>query len=284
MPIAFSRMQIVERLRKTISDGVPIVAAESAAGLFAKCSELGGADLIIAFATAKSRLMGLPTGRMGDNNGLTLEMAPEILWAAKHTPVIGGVDGNDPFRMDQSRLLDRFLEAGFHGIILFPTVTMYDDYRAVRDQVGMGFEREVQLLRLAHERDIFTVVSVYPGHLEDAATLAGAGADVMIANAGGTRGGLVGYDYEKTMAAAAADAQALIEAAKSASSAIICLAHGGPFAAPKDTEYLYEHTDALGFIGGASIERIPVEKAVREVVEAFKNVRMRRGPRRTSQQ
>jgi len=185
--------------------------------------------------------------------------------------------------MDQSRLLDRFVGVGFHGIILFPTVTMYDDYRAVRDQVGMGFEREVQLLRLAHQREIFTVVSVYPGHIEDAAVLAEAGADVMIANAGGTKGGLVGYDYEKTMAAAAADLEAIIEAAKGANPGIICLAHGGPFATPKDTEYLYEHTDALGFLGGASIERIPVEKAVREVVEAFKNVPMREGPRRRSE-
>jgi predicted TIM-barrel enzyme len=274
MSTTFTPEEILERLRKTIAEGKPILGAGCSAGIIAKCAELGGADLILVYSTGVSRLKGLPTSRMGDNNGLTLEMAPEILWAAKNTPVIAGCEANDPFRMDQDRLLDLFIEAGFHGIIPFPTVTMYDDYRKLRDLVGMGFEREVELARLARERGILSVV--YAHHAEDAAVMVGAGAHVVMAHAGPTRGGLVGYDYDGTMEAAAVQVQEVIEASRAANPEVICLAHGGPFGTPEDMEYLYAHTDAAGFVGASSIERIPVEKAVREVVEAFKNVPMKK--------
>ena len=274
MSTTFTPKEILERLRKTLAEDKPILGAGCSAGIIAKCAELGGADLILVYSTGVSRLKGLPTSRMGDNNGLTLEMAPEILWAAKNTPVIAGCEANDPFRMDQDRLLDLFIEAGFHGIIPFPTVTMYDDYRKLRDLVGMGFEREVEMARLARERGILSVV--YAHHAEDAAVMVEAGAHVVMAHAGPTRGGLVGYDYDGTMEAAAVQVQGVIEASRAANPEVICLAHGGPFGTPEDMEYLYAHTDAAGFVGASSIERIPVEKAVREVVEAFKNVPMKK--------
>jgi predicted TIM-barrel enzyme len=275
MATTFTREVILDRLNKTIAEGNAILGAGCSAGIIAKCAELGGADMILVYSTGVSRLKGLPTSRMGDNNGLTLEMAPEILWAAKNTPVIAGCEANDPFRMDQERLLDLFIDAGFHGVIPFPTVTMYDDYRALRDLVGMGFEREVELARRARERGILSVV--YAHHAEDAAKMVEAGADVVIAHAGPTRGGLVGYDFDGTMEGSAAHVQKTIEASKAANPDVICLAHGGPFGTPKDTEYLYAHTDASGFVGASSIERIPVEKAVREVVEAFKSVPRKKG-------
>jgi predicted TIM-barrel enzyme len=275
MSTAFTREETMERLRKTIAAGEPILGAGCSAGIIAKCAELGGADLILVYSTGKSRLLGLPTSRMGDNNGLTLEMAPEILWAAKNTPVIAGCEANDPFRMDQERLLDTFVEAGFHGIIPFPTVTMYDDYRRLRDLVGMGFEREVELAHLARQRGILSVV--YAHHPQDAAVMAEAGADIMISHAGPTRGGLVGYRYDDKMETAAAHIQATIEATVAVNPEVICLAHGGPFGTPEDMEYLYAHTDAVGFVGASSVERIPVEKAVTEVVKAFKNVPIKKG-------
>jgi predicted TIM-barrel enzyme len=270
----FTREEILSRLNKTIAEGKPILGAGCSAGIIAKCAQLGGADLILVYSTGVSRLKGLPTSRMGDNNGLTLEMAPEILWAAQKTPVVAGCEANDPFRMDQERLFDMFIDAGFHGIIPFPTVTMYDDYRKLRDLVGMGFEREVELARRARDRGVLSVV--YAHHPEDAARMVEAGADVVIAHAGPTRGGLVGYDYDGTMAAAATHVQDTIVASQAVNPDVICLAHGGPFGTPKDTEYLYQHTDAAGFVGASSIERIPVEKAVRQVVEDFKNVRVKK--------
>ena len=80
MASTFTREAILDRLNKTIAEGKPILGAGCSAGIIAKCAELGGADLILVYSTGVSRLKGLPTSRMGDNNGLTLEMAPEILW------------------------------------------------------------------------------------------------------------------------------------------------------------------------------------------------------------
>jgi predicted TIM-barrel enzyme len=57
---------------------------------------------------------------------------------------------------------------------------------------------------------------------------------------------------------------------------IICLAHGGQIVSPEDTKYIYEHTDAVGFVGASSIERIPVEKAVMGIVEEFKGVGLKK--------
>jgi predicted TIM-barrel enzyme len=268
----FTRQEITDRLRGTIAEGKPIIGAGSSCGLIAKCAELGGADFIVVYSTGKSRLMGLPTTRAGDNNGLTLEMAPEILWVAKDTPVLGGCEANDPFRMDHERLLKLFLDAGFHGIIPFPTVAMWEHYRQARDKVGLGFEREVDLVRLAHEWDIFTMV--YAHHPEDAKALVQAGADLVCAHAGPTTGGLTGYRYDDPVEAACAGVQAIIEAARSVRSDVICVAHGGPFATPQDTLQLYRMTDTQGFIGASTVERIPVERAVKAVVEEYKQIPM----------
>lgn len=275
MEKTFSRAEILGRLKKTIAEKKPIIVAGCSAGIIAKCAELGGADIIVVYATGKSRLMGLPTTAFGyDSNGLTLEMAPEILWAAQNTPVVGGCEASDCFRMDQSRLLDKFIGEGFHGIIPFPEAAMWEEWRKFWAKVGMGFEREVQLVRLAHQRDIFTMVYAHNG--EDAATLTEAGADVVIAHVGATRGGLVGYKYDSPMDVAVDQTNDIIKGARSVNPEVICLSHGGPFATPEDTVFLYERTSVVGFCGASTMERIPVEKAVKETVEAFKNVPMKK--------
>src|SRR6266542_1880538 len=55
----------------------------------------------------------------------------------------------------------------------------------------------------------------------------------------------------------------------------IVLAHGGPISSADDTRYLYENTDAQGFLGASSMERIPVEAALVDAVRAFKSKRPR---------
>jgi predicted TIM-barrel enzyme len=69
--------------------------------------------------------------------------------------------------------------------------------------------------------------------------------------------------------------QQIIEAGRSENPDIICLAQGGPFATPDDTDYLYEHTDAHGFLGESSIERMPIEEGVARAARDYKAVRLR---------
>lgn len=266
----FTREEILRRLQKTISERRPIIGAGASAGIIAKCAEIGGADLIIVYSTGKSRLMGLPTSRLGNANTVTLGMCEEILNVVKDTPVIGGIEAGDPTTMDLSLLIERFMNTGYSAIINFPTVGIFDAYRKLRDSVGMGFPRELELVKLARGMDIFTMAYVFSP--KDTTEMVKAGADCVCAHVGPTSGGLVGFTEVKSKEASVEAIQEMIKAAKAVNPDIICLAHGGPIETPQETKYIYEHTDVVGYVGASSIERIPVEKAVTEVVRQFKNI------------
>ncbi|MEM2902783.1 MAG: phosphoenolpyruvate hydrolase family protein [Candidatus Bathyarchaeia archaeon] len=272
----FSRKEVLERLWKTVKLGKPILGAGCSVGLVAKCAEIGGADLIIAYSTGLSRIKGLPTTLFGpmDSNAVTLSMFEELDNVVKETPIIGGVDASDPTCLDLKKLIMKFLDVGFSGIINFPTMGLFGDrepasrYRISRDSQGLGWIREVELMRRAREMGVFTMAYVF--NPEDAEDMAKVPVDVLVAHVGGTSGGLAGFKAKPLQEAAEA-VQKIVEAAKAINPRLICLAHGGPFADPEDTKYLYLHTDVVGFVGASSIERIPIEKAVTDVVRRFKS-------------
>jgi len=271
----FTREQILSRLRETVNRGQPIIAAGCSAGIIAKCAEMGGADLIVAYSTGKSRLMGLPTTIIGDSNALTIEMCGELLNVTKDIPIIAGVEATDPRKMDLSELINPFVEVGYSGVINFPTIRIYGEVRCEeREAIGLGFSREVEMIKVAREMNLFTMVYVFSP--EDSKRMVEAGVDCIVAHLRGTAGGLTGYKNVSVIERAVNMTQEIIEVARSVNSDIICLAHGGPFALPEDTKYLYEHTDAQGFVGASSIERIPVERAVIEVVKKFKSMPLKR--------
>ena len=268
----FTRREILGRLKKTIEEGKPIIAAGSSAGIIAKCAELGGADLIMVYSSGKARLRGLQTTLVKDSNVLTLEMYEEIQNVVEDTPIIAGIEATEPpAGRDLAKLVKRFTDIGYSGIINFPTYGFVSDetWRKNKEAEGLGFSREIEMIRLARDMDIFTMAYVF--YPEDARAIAEAGVDCMVPHAGGTTGGLVGFETSP-LEDAAAHVQKMIEVTMEVNPDIICLAHGGPFAAPEDTRYLYEHTDAMGFVGASSIERIPVERAVKGIVEQFKSI------------
>ncbi len=268
----FSRDEILRRLRKTIEARKPIIAAGCSAGIIAKCAELGGADLIMVYSSGKARIRGLQTTLVEDSNAVTLEMYEEIQNVVKDTPIIAGIEATEPpAGRDLTELVKRFTDIGYSGIINFPTYGFISDetWRKNKEAEGLGFSREIEMIRIARNMDIFTMAYVF--YPEDARAMAEAGVDCMVPHAGGTAGGLVGFEASP-LGDAAANVQKMITVTKEVNPDIICLAHGGPFAAPEDTEYLYEHTGAVGFVGASSIERIPVEKAVKGIVEEFKSI------------
>ena len=264
------RRAILEALRRRIATGQAVLAAGCSAGIIARSAEEGGADLIVVYSTGRSRLMGLPTWRFGDSNQGTLEMSFEILNVVAETPVIGGIEANDPTRRDLGGLLDRFEAAGFSGVINFPTLTNMPDQRRRAEMVGYGFGREVDAIGLARSRDFFTMA--YVASVEDAAAMAAAGADVIVTHSGPTTGGRVGYADDRSVEAVCAYAQSLIDAAVAENPDVIPLLHGGRLATPDDVREALPLTTAVGFVGASSIERIPVERAVRNTVRAFRNL------------
>ncbi|MCY3831406.1 MAG: phosphoenolpyruvate hydrolase family protein [Chloroflexi bacterium] len=276
------RDEILRRLNKTLAAGGAIIGAGCSAGIVAKCAELGGADLIICYSTGKSRIMGLRTEVIGHSNPRTLDMYEEISNVVQDTPIIAGIEANDQTTYDLNLVIDRFVDQGFDGFINFPTVGNHEhvsdffvrEYANIAASLGQpwGFAREVELIRRLRERDIFSMCYVFSP--EQAARMAEVGVDVVCAHVGGTAGGLIGFPADP-LAEALEDAQRIMEGAWDVNPDVICLAHGGPFAEPQDTAALYERTDAQGFVGASSIERIPIEKAVMSAVQAFKNHKIR---------
>ena len=277
MATRLARAEILSRLKTTIAEGKPIVAAGSSAGIIAKCAELGGADLIMVYSSGRARIRGFQTSMVENSNSVTLDMFEEIGVVVEGTPIIAGVDAMEPpVGRDLVELVRTFLDAGFSGVINFPTYGFFQDeaWRRNREAGGIGFSREIELIRAARSMDVFTMAYVF--FPEDARAMAEAGVDCMVPHAGGTAGGLVGFDaLAAPLEDAATSVQRMIEATKEVNSEIICLAHGGPIVAPDDTRHIYDQTDAVGFVGASSIERIPVERAVTGIVEEFKGIALK---------
>jgi len=272
-----TRAQVVERVRATLDARRPVIAAGAGCGLSAKCAELGGADLIVIYNSGAYRIDGLPSiaGYLayGNANDMVLELgARHVLPAVRATPVIAGVCGTDPTR-DIARFLGQVRDAGFAGVINFPTVGRLDGtFRRDLESVGLGFAREVEMIRAAQALDLVTMAYVFTP--DESREMAAAGVDLVVPHVGLTAGGTIGATQALGLAEAAAKVQAMIQAARAANPDVVALAHGGPIATPEDVAHVLAHTDAQGFVGASSMERLPVEQAIIGTVERFKALRL----------
>ena len=274
--MAISRQEILERLRKNIDEGMPIIGGGAGAGISAKFEESGGVDLIVIYNSGRFRMAGRGSlaGCMpyGDANAIVMEMANEVLPVVKDTPVLAGVCGTDPFRV-MGIFLQQIKETGFSGVQNFPTVGLYDGmFRQNLEETGMGFGPEVDMIRLAREMDLFTTPYVF--NVGEAREMAKAGADVVVAHLGLTTKGSIGASTAVSLEEAPAKVQELCDAAKEVNPDVICLCHGGPISMPEDAEYVLKNTDGVhGFYGASSMERLPTEVAIAEQMKKFKAIR-----------
>ena len=275
----FGREEVLERLQKEVHAARPIIAAGAGIGITAKYAEIGGADLIGVYNSGLFRMNGhgSSAGSMpfGDANEIALELGSRsVLPIVKDIPVIAGVCGTDVTRV-MHIFLRKIKEAGFSGVMNFPTVgTLDGNFRQRLEDLGMGYEKEVELLRIAHDMGFFTMC--YAFNISEAKEMALIDVDVLIAHLGLTTGGSLGSKRAIALEEAVPAVQEIIRAGKEVKQDLICLAHGGPISTPEDTEYIYKHTDAVGFLGASSIERIPVEIAIKETTESFKSRSIRK--------
>ena len=232
MPL--TRQEVLVRLRKHINDGVPLIGGGAGAGISAKFEEAGGVDLIVIYNSGRYRMAGRGSlaGLMpyGDANAIVMEMAAEVLTVVTHTPVLAGVCGTDPFRQ-MPVFLRQVKEIGFSGVQNFPTVGLIDGtFRRNLEETGMGYALEVDLIRTAHEMDLLTTPYAFtPG---EAAQMAEAGADIIVAHMGLTTKGSIGATTALMLEEAPANVQAICDAARKVNPDIICLCHGGPISMP----------------------------------------------------
>jgi predicted TIM-barrel enzyme len=272
-----SRESILERLRAQVAAGKPIVGGGAGTGLSAKCAEAGGIDLIIIYNSGRFRMAGRGSlsGMMpyGDANQIVLDMAQEILPVVKHTPVLAGVCGTDPFRI-MKLFLRHIQSVGFAGVQNFPTVGLIDGtFRQNLEETGMGFGLEVEMIRQAHELGLLT--TPYAFNEDEATAMARAGADILIAHMGLTTKGMIGAKTALTLDNCARRIQAMHDAARRVNKDILVLCHGGPISEPDDAQFILDHTEGIvGFYGASSIERLPTEIAITECTRRFKSLRL----------
>ena len=271
-----SREESLKRLRERIENKIPIVGGGAGTGISAKFEEAGGIDLIIIYNSGRFRMAGRGSlaGLMpyGDANGIVIEMAGEVLTVVQDTPVLAGVCASDPFRI-MGKFLDEVKQVGFSGIQNFPTVGLIDgQFRANLEETGMGYDKEVELVRLARQKDLLT--TPYAFNTDEAEKMAAAGADVIVAHMGLTTKGSIGAESGRNLDDSVRDVQAISDAAHGVRDDVIVLCHGGPIAMPEDAEYVLQRTTKVdGFYGASSMERLPVETALTSQTKAFKAIR-----------
>lgn len=270
-----NRGEALARLRATVESGGVVVGAGAGTGLSAKCAEAGGADLIIIYNSGRYRMAGRGSlaGCMpyGDANAIVMDMAGEVLPVVRDTPVLAGVCGTDPFRL-MPVFLDEVRRAGFSGVQNFPTVGLIDGrFRQNLEETGMGYGLEVEMIRAAREADLLTTPYVFDP--DQAAAMAGAGADVVVAHMGLTTKGAIGATTALSLDESVELIQAIRDAAVAVQPDIIVLCHGGPIAEPGDTQYILDRTTGVaGFFGASSMERLPTEVAITENMRRFKRI------------
>jgi predicted TIM-barrel enzyme len=269
------RNTLLAQFRAQIAEGRPIIGAGAGTGLSAKSSEAGGVDLIVIYNSGRYRMAGRGSlaGMMpyGDANAIVMDMAREVLPVVRHTPVLAGVCGTDPFRM-MPLFLQQVKEVGFTGVQNFPTVGLIDGmFRAGLEETGMGYDLEVEMIRTAHEMDLLTTPYIF--NPDDARAMAAAGADILVPHMGLTTSGTIGAQTAISLDESVTRIQAMHDAAKDVNPEIIVLCHGGPIAEPDDAAYVLQHTTGIaGFFGASSMERLPTETAIRENMERFKGL------------
>jgi len=274
---SYTRAQVLKRLRDKLATGYSIVAAGAGTGISAKFEEKGGADLILVFNSGRYRMHGLGSlsGWMayGDANAIALEMGErQILPIIKEIPVICSINGTDPTRVMEI-FLKQVMDVGFVGVNNFPTVGMIDgNFRTALEQTGMGYGKEVAMIGLAHEMDIFT--AAYAFNPNEARQMAEAGCDVLLAHMGLTAGGSIGATDTMTLAQAANLIQAMVDAAQAVNPDILTLCHGGPIVSPADVEEILKRVPVHGFVGASSMERLPVEKGIGDMTAEFTAIKL----------
>jgi predicted TIM-barrel enzyme len=267
-----TRSEILAAFREKIRSGRPIIGGGAGTGISAKFEEAGGIDLIVIYNSGRFRMAGhgsmaglLP---FGDANGIVMEMAAEVLPVVKHTPVLAGVCGTDPMRI-MGDFLREVKSAGFAGVQNFPTVGLMDgNFRLNLEETGFGYGKEVETIRIARDMDLLTTPYVFAA--EEAADMARAGADIVVAHMGTTVSGSTGARTVKSMEESVRLIDEMADAARSVREDVIVLCHGGPIAEPEDAARIIADCKAVdGFYGASSMERLPTERAIRGQTERF---------------
>jgi len=273
--VTLQREQILYKLKSQIRITGHIIGVAVGAGTTAKYAVNGGADMLLALNSGRFRQMGqsslagwLP---FANCNEMVIEFGRrEIVPVAKDIPVIFGLNATDP-TIELDQYIELISTQGFSGVNNFPTVGMIDgQFREALEEDGISFKQEIEAIRIAHNKNLFTIAFVF--NAEQAKEMVKAGADVICVHLGLTKGGYIGAKKVLSLQSAKIIADQIFNACDKESTDIIKMIYGGPVKAPTDLSFMYNNTKTMGYIGGSSFERIPSEDAITNITRVFKNI------------
>ena len=251
-----------------------LVGAAIGTGMIARAAERGGADFLLALGVGRIRVMGAPSVASmlatHESNRFVAEFASTEIIGRVSIPVVFGLAAFDP-DLDLDAVLLDLKQQGFAGVTNFPSLIHAGDRVATTlDRLGLGYAREVAMLARAHQLGLGTVA--YVRHPDQALAMAEAGADLICLNFGWNVGGIGGAPPDLDLAEAAREAESLFGLVRSRRPDILCVAEGGPIDSPESAAEVCRLSKADGYIGGSTIDRLPLEAAVSNATSAFRSV------------
>ncbi|MGY8663863.1 phosphoenolpyruvate hydrolase family protein [Bradyrhizobium sp. UFLA05-109] len=255
-----------------------VLGAGIGSGMTARAAERAGADFVLALNAGRFRAMGgsSPASILPIRNANEFVAGfgrTEILPSTK-LPVFFGACTFDP-QLDIDGFLDRIIRWGFSGVSNFPSVIHIDDYRrSLLEKSGLGYAREIELLVKAARRGLMTIA--YTRTQSEARRMVEAGAETICINFNLNRGIESGADPSISLSELAARTSAVARVAQSIDRNVICLLGGGPITKPDELLDICRETGIQGFIGGSSLDRVPLEMSVLEVTSGFKTIHLLR--------
>lgn len=269
-----SRKEILKRLWAQINVHGHIIGTVAGSGMTAKYEVMGGADLLLALSAGRFRIMGRSSFTSylcyGESNEIVMNMGcNELLPIIQDTPVLFGLFANDPM-IHLYDYIQEIRASGFSGVVNYPTMGLIDgQFGEALQEEGNTYEREVEAIRLAHYFDLFTVAFVVNG--EQARQMTEAGADIICAHLGLTKGGFLGAKKYISINDARKISDEIFDACDSVRDDVIKMIYAGPANTPLDMQYMYQNTKCQGYIGGSTFDRIPTERAILNTTRAFKS-------------
>lgn len=283
------RSEIVAALRAQIALNGHAVGAVVGSGMAAKFVAMAGIDFLVALSAGRFRIAGRGSYASyfcyANSNEMVMNYGrAEILPIIRDVPVLFGLFANDP-TIERDSYLDAIHASGFSGVVNYPTVSLIDgQFREALEEDGNTYANEVEAIRTAHAKGMFTLGFVT--NRDEAHQMLDAGADVICAHLGLTRGGYMGRRNGMSIVEAETVARDIFEVCEGHD--VIRMVYSGPASTPEDMQFLYDNTPCEGYIGGSVFDRIPSEKAILDAAIAFrsggderKETRMRRLARRS---
>jgi len=269
-----TKEHILQTLQTQINSNNHCIGVAAGCGMTARCTVHGGADFILALSAGKFRQIGLGSFASllcySNSNQVVMDFGTrELLPALPGTPILFGLNATDP-TIDLYEYLKLIQSKGFSGINNFPTIGLIDGkFRLALEQEGVNFSREVEAIRIASFLGLFTVAFVFDE--QQAKAMIEAGADVICVHLGLTVGGNIGARKTLSLELARIRMEQIMNYCERLKPGILKMIYGGPIGKPEDIQLFYSSPLCKGYIGGSAFERIPVEKALTETVQAFRN-------------